>query len=134
MAKAIRISTAAANASLNALSTLVDVGTAAYVALLDSTDVVLGRVILNDPSFAAASGGAKALDVDPAITITLDAVGNGTISKIAFQSFATPVYTTVFTGTVGTTSDYDYQITDATTSIGKTTTITGFTLTQPLAA
>ncbi len=86
---ATRLADASRNAALNGALDLADAGAAAATIRIytgtqpaDADDAVGGgdtllvEITLNDPAFAAAAAGSKALDVSPALTGT--AVGAGT--------------------------------------------------------
>lgn len=127
---AITLTTAARNAACDAVVDLIDAGVGAGKLKLKSAgDVLLCTITLNDPAFAAASTGAAALDVTPALSGTgLAAAGAGTAAtKFDFTDSADTV---VFSGVVGVGSG-ELQLDNNSIAENQVVNITGYTHTQP---
>lgn len=132
---AIKLSEAARNARLNAITTLVDGGASpGYIEVRSgtrpanvntaATGTVLATFTLADPSFGAAAAGVITLDADPDISATAAATGTASWAR-GYDSTGAAV----FDGDVGT-SGTDFIITSVSITSGQTVTLTAGTLTE----
>jgi len=131
----MRLSTAARNAQVAAVTALIDAGTGPGVLQLrdgtapagpgsTATGTLLASFTLADPAFAAPTGGTGTADVDPALTATAADTGTPTWYRI-LDSAGTPLAD----GDVAT----DMTITPSAVTVGATVTLTAWTLTAPAA-
>lgn len=121
---AITLQTNARNASVTAVTGLLDAGT---IEIQSSTDVVLAVL-----TFGATAFGAPATGVATANPITRDESANasGTATKFVVKNSAAAA---VFAGTVGT-SAADLIVSTTSVTAGQPFEINSFTYTQPAAA
>lgn len=137
---ATRITTAAANASCDAIVDLVDGGSGAgYVEIRSSsqpatantaaTGSVLATITYSDPAFGSASSGTATADITPALTVAASATGTAGWFRV-YDSSATAV----FDGSI-TVSGGGGDMTVNTVSLVSTVnfTITAQTVTMPVA-
>ena len=119
---AITRSTAAKNASANAVVDLLDAGAGPGVlVLLTAGDVEVATLTFSDPAYGAASGGVCQ---ENAITDDTNATG-GTTTKFEARDSDANV---VFEGTVGT-SGADLNLTNNVIAAGETVSVTDFSYT-----
>lgn len=133
MAKAFKISNAAANAEINALTALLNGGTLRIYSGTKPTDVdtaigaqtILAELPLSNPAFGAGASG-----VATANAITTDATANASGTASFYRAFASGG-AAVCDGTVGATgSDSDLELNSAVIAAGAAVSVTSWTLTQ----
>lgn len=124
---AVTYTTAAKNARMDAVKTLIDAGASAgKLKIRDSSNVVLATLTLADPSAAAASGGVLTFDFDPDISDTsADATGTAA-NAIITDSDDTTVISGLTVGVSGT----DIVVDSVSITAGQTVTITAGTITH----
>lgn len=122
---AITHSTAAKQASTNAITALVDAGTGAgYFTICDGS-TVLATITFSDPAFATADAdGTAAADTTPALSAAASADGTADNFKV-YDSDDTLIFSGVVTTTAVGTGDMQLDNTNITT--GQTVTISSFT-------
>ncbi len=140
---AVRPSTAARNAAVNAITALVDGGSGAGVLRVYSgsapagpgssaTGTLLLSYTLSDPAFAAASSGSAALDVTPAVTTTGAAAGTAGWFRLLDSTEAAGTGLGVVDGSVTATGGGgDLTLSTTTVSVGLTVEITSLSITLP---
>ena len=133
-----RISDAAQNAAVNAVTALIDAGASAGTLKIYTgsapgdadtapTGTLLVTVTLNDPAYAAASGGVAALDVTPALSG--GAVATATAGYFLIEdSNGVNIMTGSITATGG---GGDLELTDITLTSGQTVNITSLNVSIP---
>lgn len=122
---AITHSTAAKQASTNAITALVDAGVGAgYFTLTTSGDAVLVTIPFSDPAFGTAdANGLATADVTPALSAA--ASGSGDAAKVKVYDSAD---TLIFSGTVTATGGGgDLTLDNVNIASGQTVTISSFT-------
>jgi hypothetical protein len=140
---AVRISTAARNAGVNAITALVDGGSGPGVLRIYSgsqpagpgssaTGTLLLAITLSDPAFASASSGSAAIDVTPALSTTGLAAGTAGYFRLCDSTEAAGTGLGVVDGSVTATGGGgDVTLSTTTVSIGLTVEITSLSLTLP---
>jgi hypothetical protein len=123
---AVTYSTAAKNARLDAVTTLIDAGTAGKLKIRDSGNVVLATLTLADPSSPGAAAGVLTMDFDPDISDT-SADATGTAANAIITDSAD---TTVISGLTVGTSGTDIILDSTSITAGQTVTITAATITH----
>lgn len=123
---AVTYSTAAKNARLDAVTTLIDAGTAGKLKIRDSGNVVLATLTLADPSSPGAAAGVLTMDFDPDISDT-SADATGTAANAIITDSAD---TTVISGLTVGTSGTDIILDSVSITAGQTVTITAATITH----
>lgn len=138
MAADMKISTAAANAALDAVVALLDAGAGAgiieiyggtvpaSVAAAPGSDL-LATITLDDPAFGAASGGVATASV------STTAETNATAGTATFFRASDSDGTDIIQGTCGT-SAADMILNTTTIASGATVSLTAWTITMPLEA
>ena len=121
---AVTYSTAAKNARLDAVATLIDAGTAGKLKIRDSGNVVLATLTLADPCASAAASGVLTFDFDPDISDT-SADATGTAANAIITDSAD---TTVISGLTVGTSGTDIVLDSVSITAGQTVTITAATI------
>ncbi len=86
------------------------------------TPTTLVTINLNDPAFGAASTGTATLDLTGGLTGTAGATGTAAVFQFRDKGNAA-----VFSGTVGTATSADLQISNTSISSGEKIEITSFT-------
>ncbi|MEO3922706.1 hypothetical protein ABGB07_02305 [Micromonosporaceae bacterium B7E4] len=140
---ATRISTAARNASADAIVALINGGSGAGVLRIytgtqpagpgsSPTGTLLVSCTLSDPAFAGAVSGSAALDVTPSVTASATADGTAGWFRLLDSTEAASTGLGVLDGSVTATGGGG-ELTLATTTIttGLTVTITAGTVTMP---
>lgn len=123
---AVTYSTAAKNARLDAVATLIDAGAAGKLKIRDSGNVVLATFTLADPCAAAAASGILTFDFDPDISdSSADATGTAANAIITDASD-----TTVISGLTVGTSGTDIVLDSVSITAGQTVTITTASITH----
>ena len=125
---AITYSTAAKNARLDAVATLIDAGAGAGKLEIGTTGMasILATFTLADPSCAAASGGVLTFDFDPDISDTsADNSGTAAAARIR-DSNNTDIITGLTVGTSGT----DIVLDSVSITAGQTVTLATATITH----
>ena len=124
---AVTYSTAAKNARLDAVNTLINAGSGAgKLKIRDGSNVVLATLTLVDPAAAAASGGVLTFDFDPDISdVSADATGTAA-NAIITDSDDTTIISGLTVGTSGT----DIVLDSTSITSGQTVTITAGTITH----
>jgi hypothetical protein len=142
---AIRISTAARNAMVGQISTLVDAGSGAgrlriYTGTqpagpgTTATGTLLLDVALNDPAFGAASTGTITANQSPALSGTASGTGTAGWFRVLDSTEAAGTGLGVLDGSVTATGGGgDCQLSTTSLSTGLTVSITSLTVTQPAA-
>lgn len=140
---AVRINTAARNAAANAIAAVVDGGAGAgklriYTGSQPATPAtapsgtLLAEFTLSDPSFAAASAGAAAIDTTPALTVTGSANGTAGWFRLVDSTEAAGTGLGVLDGSVTATGGGgDLTMNTTTISTGVNVTVTAGTVTMP---
>ncbi|MFI6793662.1 hypothetical protein ACIBG4_40660 [Nonomuraea sp. NPDC050383] len=140
---AVRINTAARNASANAIAALVDGGSGAGKLRIYSgsqpatpatapTGTLLAEFTLSDPAFAAAVAGAVGLDTTPALTVTGLANGAAGWFRLVDSAEAAGTGLGVLDGSVSATGGGgDLTMNTTTISTGVNVTINAGTVTMP---
>ncbi len=134
MAYAPSLSSTAANAAVNAVTSLLNNG---YLRIYSGTkpanansglsgNTVLAELRFSSSAFGSASGG-----VAQANAITADTSANATGTATFFRAFRSDGSTVVFQGTVGT-SGCDLNINSVAIQAGAMVSVTSLTYTQPL--
>lgn len=116
------VSAAAAGGTLNIYS-----GTQPANAGTAASGTLLATLTLNSPAFAAASGGAIVVDVDPAVATT--GLADGTAGWARLLSSAAVA---ILDGSVGTTGT-DFTVNTTAITTGLAVSLTGGSLTIPAA-
>jgi hypothetical protein len=139
----LRVSTAARNAGVNAITALVDGGSGAGVLRIYSgsqpagpgtspSGTLLAAFTLSDPAFAAASSGSAALDVTPAVATTGLAAGTATWFRLVDSTEAAGTGLGVVDGSVTATGGGgDLTLSTTTVSVGLDVEITSLSITLP---
>lgn len=140
---AIRINTAARNAMVDAVKTLIDGGSGAaklrvYTGTQPAgpgsaaTGTLLLEITLNDPSFGATATGTATANQSPALSSTGLAAGTAGWFRICDSTEAAGTGLGVVDGNVTASGGGgDCTLSTTTISIGLTINITSLTLTQP---
>ena len=140
---AIRISTAARNAMVGQISTLVDGGSGAGRLRIytgsqpagpgtTATGTLLLDIALNDPSFGSASNGTITAAQSPALSGTASATGTAGWFRILDSTEAGSTGLGVLDGAVTATGGGgDCQLSTTSLSSGLTVSVTSITVTQP---
>ncbi len=124
---AVTYSTAAKNARLDAVTTLIDAGVSAgKLKIRDGSNVVLATLTLADPCAPAASGGVLTFDTSPSLEDS-SADASGTAANAIITDSAD---TTVISGLTVGTSGTDIVLTSTSITAGQTVTITSATITH----
>lgn len=124
---AVTYTTAAKNARLDAVATLIDAGASpGKLKIRDGSNVVLATLTLADPCAAAASGGVLTFDFDPDISDS-SADASGTAANAIITDSAD---TTVISGLTVGTSGTDIVLDSVSITAGQTVTITAGTITH----
>lgn len=136
----VRISTAARNASADAIAALINVGTNGVLRIYSGTQpatpattpsgTMLAEFALSDPAFAAAIVGVATLDVTPALTDT--GITNGTAGyfRIVDSAEAAGTGLGILDGSITATGGGgDLTMNTVTISTGVNVTVTAGTLT-----
>jgi hypothetical protein len=93
---------------------------------------LLCEITLNDPAFAAGSGGSKALDASPALTDVGTALAGAGTDAGWFRIVDSDGSTTVVDGSItGTGGGGDIELDNISIAEDQNVTITGYTLTIP---
>ena len=125
---AITYSTAAKNARLDAVATLIDAGAGAGKLEIGTTGMasILATFALADPSCAAASGGVLTFDFDPDISDTsADNSGTAAAARIRYSN-----NTDIITGLTVGTSGTDIVLDSVSITAGQTVTLATATITH----
>lgn len=140
---AVRISTAARNAGVDAITALVNGGSGAGVLRIytgtqpagpgtSPSGTLLLAFTLSDPAFAAAASGSAAIDVTPALATTGLAAGTAGYFRIVDSTEAAGTGLSVVDGSVTATGGGgDLTLSTTTVSVGLDVEITSLTLTLP---
>ena len=123
---AVTYSTAAKNARLDAVATLIDAGTAGLLRIRDSGNTVLATFTLADPCAAAAASGILTFDFDPDISDT-SADASGTAANAIITDSAD---TTVISGLTVGLSAADIILDSLSITAGQTVTLATATITH----
>lgn len=140
---AVRISTAARNALANAVTTLVDAGSAAGKLRVytgsqpagpgtTATGTLLLEITLNDPSFGSASSGVITAAQSPALSATASGTGTAGWFRILDSTEAGSTGLGVVDGSVTATGGGgDLTLSTTSLSSGLSVSITSLTVTMP---
>jgi hypothetical protein len=139
---ATRISTAARNAAVDAITALIDPSAAGVLRVYTGTQpagpgtapsgTLLLEFPLSDPAFAAASGGSAALDVTPIPADTGLAAGTAGWFRILTATEAAGTGLGIVDGAVTATGGGgELQLNTTTVSVGLEVEITSGTITMP---
>jgi hypothetical protein len=140
---AIKLSTAARNAAVAAIATLVDGGSGAGVIRLytgsapagpgtSPTGTLLAEFTLSDPAFGSPSTGVVTLDITPAVATVGLAAGTAGYFRILDSTEAAGSGLGVVDGSVTATGGGgDLTLNSTTISVGVAVEITSGTLTMP---
>lgn len=118
---ALVYSAALRNAMLDAIDGII--GTTATMELQNSGGTAIVTFSLNNPAFAAASSGAIAISVSPAVSAT--ASSGDTITKFEIKNGAT----VHLSGSVGNGTGGDITMDNAVVTNGQTVNLSGWTIT-----
>jgi hypothetical protein len=141
----VRVNDAARNAAADAVVGQIDAGTASPGVLriysgaqpatpaTSPSGTLLAELDLQDPSFAAASGGSAALDVTPAMTTTGLAAGDAGYARFLTGDEAAGTGLGVVDGTVAT-SGAMVNLNTVTISVGVNVEITSGSISLPASA
>ncbi len=130
-----KLSNAAANASVDATTVLLNTG---YLRIFSGTqatdaDTALGaQVLLAELRFGATAFGAAAAGVATANAITSDSAADATGTASWFRALKSDGTTVVFDGSVGT-SGANLNLNSVAIQVGAAVSVTAFTYTQPKA-
>jgi hypothetical protein len=131
----VKLSNAAANASADATTTLLNNG---YLRIYDgaqpaTADTALGaQVLLAELRFNATAFGAAAAGIATANALTADSSANATGTAAWFRALKSDGSSVVFDGSVGT-SGADLNLNSVAIQSGAAVSVSAFTYTQPKA-
>jgi hypothetical protein len=142
----IRLSTAARNAGVNAITALVDGGSSNGVLRIYSgsqpagpgtspSGTLLLEIDLSDPAFAGAASGSAAIDTTPALSTTGLAAGTAGYFRLCDSTEAAGTGLGVVDGSVTATGGGgDVTLSTTTVSVGLDVEITSLSITLPASA